>query len=315
MLYECATWTMRSQNFSNLRTAHHKLLLRIIDSRRKDCIGYKPLSYGEVLERTGSERIETTIPKRQLGFAGALVRQGDSRLSKRVMFGRLAVQGPKRGDRPATSWVDCLQKNLEAFGAVPRKGKGRKWVAFGVVVKDGRDWMTAAKNVGMWHRGVERGAKTLDSAWRRTDLRQSNVQRQRASARLVNLYSSSMRDFVLLCLVAVVCMCFLPAVYHRGVRHGACSCFCFIFIFIFRQLTPRNASPCVCLPHPLFDLIDIPLSLLLHFISMCGALVVLVLVFLSGLSCTAYTAAFLVLRVLYMVVLCLFRFLFLGIPS
>ena len=41
----------------------------------------------------------------------------------------------------------------EAFRAIPRKGKGRKWVAFGVVVKDGRYWMTAANNVGMWHRG------------------------------------------------------------------------------------------------------------------------------------------------------------------
>ena len=81
--------------------------------------------------------------------------------------------------RYTTSWVDCLQKNLEAFGAVPRKGQGRKWVAFGVVVKDGRDWMTAAKNMGKWHRGVERGAEALDSAWRRADLRQSNVQRQR----------------------------------------------------------------------------------------------------------------------------------------
>ena len=150
VLYGYATWTMRSQDFSSLRTAHHKLLLRTIGFRRKHRTGYKPLSsYREVLERTGSDCIETTIRKRQLGFAEALVRQGDSRLSKRVMFGRLVVQGPKRGGRPATSWVDCLQKNLEAFGAVPRKGKGRKWVAFGVVVKNGRDWMTAAKNVGM----------------------------------------------------------------------------------------------------------------------------------------------------------------------
>ena len=45
MLYGCATWTMRSQDFSSLRTAHHKLLLRIIGFRRKDRIGYKPLSY------------------------------------------------------------------------------------------------------------------------------------------------------------------------------------------------------------------------------------------------------------------------------
>ena len=173
MLYGCATWTMRSQDFSSLRTAHHKLLLRIIGFRRNDRIGYKTISYREVPERTGSERIETTIRKRQLGFAGVLVRQGDSRLSKRVMFGRLAVQGPKRGGRPATSWV------------VPRKGKGRKWVAFGDVVKDGRDWMTAAKNVGKWHRGVETGAEALGSAWRRADLRQSNVQRQREVSEVV----------------------------------------------------------------------------------------------------------------------------------
>ena len=70
------------------------------------------------------------------------------------------------------SWVDCLQKNLEVLGVLARKGKkGRKWVAFGVVVKDGRYWITAAINVGMWYRRVERGAETLDNAWRRTNLR------------------------------------------------------------------------------------------------------------------------------------------------
>ena len=46
MQYGCATWTMRSQDFSTLRTAHHKLLLRTIGFRRKDRTAYKPLSYG-----------------------------------------------------------------------------------------------------------------------------------------------------------------------------------------------------------------------------------------------------------------------------
>ena len=101
------------------------------------------------------------------------------------MFGRLVVLRPKRRGRPATSWVDCLQKNLEAFGAVPRKDKGPKWVAFGVVVKDGRDWMTAANNVEMWHRAVERGAEALDNAWRRADLRQSYVRRQHEASELI----------------------------------------------------------------------------------------------------------------------------------
>ena len=41
MLYGCTTWIMRSQNFSSLRTAHHKLLLRIIGFRCKDRTGYR----------------------------------------------------------------------------------------------------------------------------------------------------------------------------------------------------------------------------------------------------------------------------------
>ena len=81
--------------------------------------------------------------------------------------------------------MDCLQKNLETFEAVPCKGKGRKWVTLGVVVKDERNWMTAAKDVGMWHRGVEREAEALDSARRRVDLCQSNVQRQREVSEFV----------------------------------------------------------------------------------------------------------------------------------
>ena len=38
--------------------------------------------------------------------------------------------------------------------------------------------MTAAKNVGMWHRRVVRGAEAVDTAWRCEDLRQSNVRGQ-----------------------------------------------------------------------------------------------------------------------------------------
>ena len=45
--------------------------------------------------------------------------------------------------------------------------------------------MTAVKNMGKWHRGVERGAEALDSAWRLPDLRQSNVQRQREVSEVV----------------------------------------------------------------------------------------------------------------------------------
>ena len=88
-------------------------------------------------------------------------------------------------------------------------------------------------------------------------------------------------------------MYFLPAIQYTIEESdmGPAPVFILLFIFIFRQLTPRDAPPCVCLPFSFFDLITVPLSLLLHFISLYGALVILV--FLSGLSCTAYMVAFL----------------------
>ena len=68
--------------------------------------------------------------------------------------------------------------------------------------------MTAAKNVGMRHRGVERGAEVLDDAWRRADLRQSNVRRQReASEFVLKLRVGSYFYFALLRLVLLVCVC------------------------------------------------------------------------------------------------------------
>ena len=47
---------------------------------------------------------------------------------------------PCKGGQPTISWGICLQKTLEAFGTIPWKGKkGWKWIAFGVVVKDGQE--------------------------------------------------------------------------------------------------------------------------------------------------------------------------------
>ena len=68
---------------------------------------------------------------------------------------------------------------------IPSKGKGHKRVTFGVVAKDGRDWMTPAKNVDMLHQGVGKEAKASDDAWRRADVHQSNVRRQRKSSGFV----------------------------------------------------------------------------------------------------------------------------------
>ena len=104
MLYGCATWTMRSQDFSSLRTAHHKLLLRIIGFRRKDRIGYKPLSYREVLERTRSERIETTSAN--LGSPGPLSDKATQSFQSESCLGGWRCKGPSEEvDRRRRGWT------------------------------------------------------------------------------------------------------------------------------------------------------------------------------------------------------------------
>ena len=81
----------------------------------------------------------------------------------------MTARGPKEAGRPPKQWEDSLQENLRALGAVPRKGAQRKWFVYDVEVNDAYDWVTAAKNMGKWHLGVEKGAQELEDAWRCVD--------------------------------------------------------------------------------------------------------------------------------------------------
>ena len=99
---------------------------------------------------TECERVETTIRKRQLWFAGALARQEETRLPRRLMNERLTARGPKEVGRPPKQWEDSLQEKLRALGAVPRKGAQREWLVYDVEVNDAYDWVTTAKSMGKW---------------------------------------------------------------------------------------------------------------------------------------------------------------------
>ena len=46
------------------------------------------------------------------------------------------------------------------------------------------DWVTAAKNMGKWHLGVEKGAQELEDAWRCADKRESDRRHRREAAAL-----------------------------------------------------------------------------------------------------------------------------------
>ena len=89
LLYGCVTWALDQEHFAELRTAHHKLLLRIIGFQRRQRTDHL-MSYAKALNKAQCESLETTIHKQCLLFAGAVQCATNKRLSRRVMFGTMA---------------------------------------------------------------------------------------------------------------------------------------------------------------------------------------------------------------------------------
>ena len=98
--------------------------------------------------------------------------------------------------------------------------------------------------------GVERGEQALDNAWQRADLRQSNVRCQHEASECVQYLR------VRFCFALPCCCCFhlfspclLYTVGESGMGPAPVYILFSFFASISRQLTPRDASHCVCLPH------------------------------------------------------------------
>eukprot|EP00903_Cladosiphon_okamuranus_P011475 g10808.t1 len=116
LLYDCVTWSPRGDHYRLLQTTHHQLLLRIIGHLRKRGT-HRQLSYAQALRRVGCQSVEATIRQRRLFVAGAVARQPDKRLPKRLMFDELAG-GEKLGKgSPEQNWLPCLKDDLRVFGA------------------------------------------------------------------------------------------------------------------------------------------------------------------------------------------------------
>ena len=180
MLYGYPTWTMRSQDFCSLRTATTSYSCALSAFGARTASGINPYCIGRFSRGPVPNASKRQFGSANLGSPGPLSDKATQGFQSESCLGGWRCKGPSEE-------VDRRRHGWTASRKIPRpSGRSRaKWVAFGVVVKDGRDWMTAAKNVGKWHRGVERGAEALDSAWRRADLRQSNVQHQREVSEVV----------------------------------------------------------------------------------------------------------------------------------
>ena len=118
LLYGCMTWAPRNAHYRQLRTTHHKLLLRVIGYHRVHDT-YRKMSYAKALKKTGSQSVEATIRQRRLLFAGALARQGDKRLPKWLLFAeRLEGEEDPGPGQPAQHWQKSFRDDFKVFGAL-----------------------------------------------------------------------------------------------------------------------------------------------------------------------------------------------------
>ncbi|CAB1108182.1 unnamed protein product [Ectocarpus sp. CCAP 1310/34] len=136
------------------------------------------LSYAHALKRVGCQSVEATVRQRRLLFAGAVARQPDGRLPKRLMFGELVGgEDPGQGN-PEQNWLTCLKDDMKMFEA--RYGSTTdKPSVFGVPKLV---WSEAAKVEGgvPWHAGVLQGAERFMASWHKG---KEEASRQRAIKR------------------------------------------------------------------------------------------------------------------------------------
>ena len=114
MLCGCVTWSPRACHYDTLRRAHHSFLTRCIGWRKHNRADHT-ISYLDTLIKTGSERIEATLRRRRILFAGFVARMEGTRLSKCVMFGEV-VGGAGCVEGHEKEWMECFLDDLRAFG-------------------------------------------------------------------------------------------------------------------------------------------------------------------------------------------------------
>ncbi|CAB1104076.1 unnamed protein product [Ectocarpus sp. CCAP 1310/34] len=169
LLYGCVTWSPLSGHCQTLRSIHHRLLHRVIGyERMKDT--YRQFSYAQTLKRVECQSVEATIRQRRLLFAGAMARQPDGRLPKRLVLGELAGGEKRRSAGQEQNWPKCVLDDLKAFGADHGSTKTDPCCLGIPVPKDTGPklkWTEAAKvEEGVpWHAAVLMGADRFMTSW------------------------------------------------------------------------------------------------------------------------------------------------------
>ena len=121
MLYGCVTWCPRACHYDTLRRAHHRFLTLCIGWRKHNRVDH-PISYLDMLVKTGSESIEATLRRRRILFAGFVARMEDTRLPKCVLLGEMVGSAGYVGGQEK-EWMGVSWTTSELSASTPTNGR------------------------------------------------------------------------------------------------------------------------------------------------------------------------------------------------
>lgn len=110
LLYGCESWTIYSRHIKRLESFHINCLQRILGICWRDRVPHT-----DILSRTSSTSIQTTISHHQLRWLGHVIRMPEERLPRKVLYSQLHV-GDRRAGGPKKRFKDHMKTTLKKCG-------------------------------------------------------------------------------------------------------------------------------------------------------------------------------------------------------
>ena len=106
ILYGAEAWTCQEQDYAKLNVCYNKMLRYMVGKKRDE------ISNKDLYKKVKMDPIENIVKMYRLRWAGHVRRMKDTRLTKKVMFGKLI----NTRERIKTKWDTCFEKDLEHIG-------------------------------------------------------------------------------------------------------------------------------------------------------------------------------------------------------
>ena len=109
LLYSCETWTLTRKQIRRLEKFHLSTLRKIARIR-----WYHKVTNCEVLSRCKINSLEYMLDKAKLRWTGHVIRMGNERTPKSLLYGRLATGFTRRGNH--TTYLNSVKRTLNECG-------------------------------------------------------------------------------------------------------------------------------------------------------------------------------------------------------